>query len=645
MKIGILFLHLTLDVTLIMYDFVAADFRIERRRSTRRLDRDSVRKEIHDQAESVGTDSCLGKCGRSQALPCSCDPRCVVYNNCCFDMEDRCPDIIERGRQLFHRQLAADVICLDSKSPRTHYFVVAGCPKFPKENTGFELVTKEPQISTALGENIQSPRGPPNGKLVLGANSNRKTLKNDHLNKPHSLWKDLNSAPVTQLSTGINYLNMSVFSCFSNNRSDAELWYVRWYMTKLDRIHTLGEFVQHRSKNINFSLFKPPNKIVYPSITHSMCISRYTIDKCNPSLYLQSGSSSESSTGNNSELLGNVAAKCNSFFSLAKVGHDYYKNKYCAMCNSAVGKIEPVVIYSSPQNSKNMFLMSANETVVSLLYEYGDLNPVLPYGSWRHAECKIPSVGDPSGQCQVLECSHGFVKRPGQVCATVHGLGVGFLGDEYPMTLHQLKNIQELLQCRLNFLDFVVEYKSEPVTFHYEFINRRVFLLPLNFYTNKNLAMSNLDPTSSLVVSKLMDVAKWFKQYRMTANQSGDIPEEKFERFASARSAIFVRKPFPYEEANLRNLLDGLGVGEVIGPRKSFATAVCVCSSHLQRVTFDCGLLCLGDDVMDEDARATSSNDECFDRFRKAMSSTGYSSLALSIDILLSSLLVSLSNG
>ena len=88
---------------------------------TRRLLRNT--NSVHGSKRTVPKDSCRGKCGVPQSLPCSCHENCVVYNNCCEDLADRCPGLVARGRQLYHRQMAADVKCLNS-----FYFVVASCP-------------------------------------------------------------------------------------------------------------------------------------------------------------------------------------------------------------------------------------------------------------------------------------------------------------------------------------------------------------------------------------------------------------------------------------------------------------------------------------------------------------------------------------
>nr|KAI8754981.1 hypothetical protein BgiMline_013447 [Biomphalaria glabrata] len=43
-------------------------------------------------------DSCQDICGEWRELPCSCDPKCLVFSNCCEDFEVECSGIVEESK-------------------------------------------------------------------------------------------------------------------------------------------------------------------------------------------------------------------------------------------------------------------------------------------------------------------------------------------------------------------------------------------------------------------------------------------------------------------------------------------------------------------------------------------------------------------
>lgn len=69
-------------------------------------------KNIFNESEFVSNvATCVGKCGQLQQMPCACDVRCSVHKNCCEDMLDACPDVLEESRAIYPALHGSVVTC------------------------------------------------------------------------------------------------------------------------------------------------------------------------------------------------------------------------------------------------------------------------------------------------------------------------------------------------------------------------------------------------------------------------------------------------------------------------------------------------------------------------------------------------------
>lgn len=68
--------------------------------------------------------TCKDMCGVAISLPCSCDPTCLVYGNCCEGFTDDCPDEAKLAEERYLDFLDADVSCSMS-----NVFVITSCRK------------------------------------------------------------------------------------------------------------------------------------------------------------------------------------------------------------------------------------------------------------------------------------------------------------------------------------------------------------------------------------------------------------------------------------------------------------------------------------------------------------------------------------
>lgn len=71
--------------------------------------------------------SCVGACGQFRSMPCSCDERCPVYNNCCEDYLFVCSPPDNRNVSMFHN---AQTECLWND-----LLLIAQCPATASNRT------------------------------------------------------------------------------------------------------------------------------------------------------------------------------------------------------------------------------------------------------------------------------------------------------------------------------------------------------------------------------------------------------------------------------------------------------------------------------------------------------------------------------
>ena len=541
---------------------------------------------------SFRAESCLGKCGKQQASPCSCHASCVVYKNCCEDLADRCPGIVARGRQLYHRQMAADVTCLGN-----HYFVVSSCPR--DQTNGTEAGPKWTSHSDIAGRALF-------GHFALLADLVTQSGQNT---KQRSVWQAMAQAPVTELSTGISYINSSIYSCFSYNHSDAKIWALKVNVDKFTALTNLSDFIENIVILWNHYYVPGSENNHKPSL--SKCIPAHLEDSCRkPPAQSADGNSVEDYL---------IAEKCSSFFSFVKVGHAVYKNKYCAMCNLnkhiKVSHLESLTI-KIPERS--VYLLDISQGFVSLTYDYGDrhkwkFRDTSSYGSWTRARCRIPSADGTPDTCDELSCSLGYVMRPSGVCKTVYGLGIGFPEDEFPISDELLRLVNVLIRCHLKKFDFVNENISRLYIHHRTSNNKRVFILQTNFYSSNSLLPLINKHETIFMVKKILHIARDFKHYRMKINQ---MKNEKLNINATS-SEINIEMSPKYIKQMFRQLVKSIQRDRGLLFGESMPVHVCFCTSKLTKDYFPCVLVCVKDRVSQHDSDFLT--DVCYSRFNEAM--------------------------
>ena len=176
-------------------------------------------------------------------------------------MAQTCPIDLSRGRQLFQKHITAEVICLD------YYFLVASCPKNSFEDN---------EHGEVFAVNLYPPYFCRDASCDENVTMKRMTQHSAFLNH-------LNKGPVTDLSTGISYVNSSVFSCFATNQSVAEFWGLKALMKSFAPLSTLDDFLENLNEYKAQKYVPNRDTDTLRSMTHFMCHSKYIIDSCNKS--------------------------------------------------------------------------------------------------------------------------------------------------------------------------------------------------------------------------------------------------------------------------------------------------------------------------------------------------------------------------
>ncbi|KAI8773664.1 hypothetical protein BgiBS90_026082 [Biomphalaria glabrata] len=234
-------------------------------------------------------DSCQDICGKWQALPCSCDPQCLVFGNCCEDFEVECSGMAEESKSKYAGFLHSEVKCIYDK------FLITSCS------------------ATDTGSRYSSSL------------DRMKTL--DVQTKEDELFTDLllNKIPVLDVSTGLSFINRAVFNCNGGNASNALNW---------DLTVSILEII-----------FDFPPKLLLEDLTNKESYIFYVL----PFQYKTKEAGNECKSINSSSCSKTahpLYSKCKSFISYVEhVDEDpiIFNNKYCAQCSgfTNVSKFKP----------------------------------------------------------------------------------------------------------------------------------------------------------------------------------------------------------------------------------------------------------------------------------------------------------------
>nr|KAI8754983.1 hypothetical protein BgiMline_013449 [Biomphalaria glabrata] len=347
-------------------------------------------------------DSCQDICGKWQISPCSCDPTCLVFGNCCEDFENECSGMAEESKSKYAGLLHSEVKCVNT------FYVITSC----------SVQDTESQSSTTTLDII---------------------MKNNVQTKQRELFTDffLNKIPVLDVSTGLSFINKTVFSCNGGNLSKALNWHI--IVKTFENIYdfqTKDILLENLKNNENDLVYKPPfqyNK----NFTNLVCldISATSCSKNEHPLY----------------------SKCKSFISYVSHEDQIFNNKYCAQCN---GFQNVSVLKGHFQNTNHRsdfeVLMSVSEAGIDLVRRKPKVG-----SNWDAIQCNTSGNEELylSLQCDVI-CPTGFVFRPYKECKKPFSLQIAISTNILLPGKTDVKIWTDYVHC---FLTQVLEVDIETV--------------------------------------------------------------------------------------------------------------------------------------------------------------------------------------
>ena len=363
---------------------------------------------VEETVSDIFAYSCSEKCGFPGWLPCSCAETCLIYDNCCEDIETACPRLTKAARLRFIHLLTnmPHSQCLSSG-----YDAVTSCnglvhPTAEQDNM-FNLLE-----ATPASERL---------KVIL-----------DHV-------------PYTDELTGLTFLNKDIFEC---NNPDSQGRGIPWRANvKASGTPKNGNNVGVFSENIFFECFGfvPPK-----SLENTQKLSDCTV------LYIEHCALFHTSNTSVIKLCseGDVA------FVHYRTEDLVFKNKHCALCNN----IDSAQLVSYKHKSyypshcliydvvplSMTFSLSNDNIHIELVNFTGNLD-------WRPSSCNIPVSRADTGHglsssktitCDVIDCPEHLVSWQGSCHPTVIvTLGVG--QGQCKRNDGDLDLMSELWQCYL----------------------------------------------------------------------------------------------------------------------------------------------------------------------------------------------------
>ena len=110
------------------------------------VSRENLCDSLDSKSNSFGNTSntCAGLCGHPKtynSLACACDEKCVLYKDCCWDMQSECPDTYIRGKATYNQLAQVAFSCKDST-------LIIG---------GTKVTKKQPNLQANPREEMDSP--------------------------------------------------------------------------------------------------------------------------------------------------------------------------------------------------------------------------------------------------------------------------------------------------------------------------------------------------------------------------------------------------------------------------------------------------------------------------------------------------------
>ena len=199
----------------------------------------------------------------------------------------------------------------------------------------------------------------------------------------NKFWKYARSSPVVDLSTGISYVNRTIYNCYSTNQTNTMAWDFPVIMTKFSSLTTLEMFI----KTLSFfeSKYSPPSVINSTNLSNPPQCFNVVTDTCKGSPVVLDNQDKHEVFNLENQAYSNLTNMCASFTSFVKYGLTYYKNEYCAKCHLGFkDNLTQVDSFSKIPIGSSNIRISQKDTDLTLVYDFGkqdEIHDLHEYGS------------------------------------------------------------------------------------------------------------------------------------------------------------------------------------------------------------------------------------------------------------------------
>ncbi|XP_012938894.1 uncharacterized protein LOC101848529, partial [Aplysia californica] len=300
--------------------------------------------------------SCLGRCGVSENLPCSCASTCLLTRTCCMDFADLCYSEQQKAKQQLKQFPGIEATC----DKTTTAFLVSNCPA--------EASDEERRLCEETGDFFE-------------------TFKIDSL-------------PVQDLRTQFHFRNEHCWRCW-NDFGSFEIWQMKIPMSstrKADYDGTSNSMLSFMRDNRQEVMFSPqlPN-------TMPVCLEDHA------DLTMIASCPSCASSEMTRECVEGIYAPVKDVNDLR-----FYKNHFCLLCNN----LKPEADIDKPicsdyyaveltQRQAGSFFVFVKATSDQKFEFTQTVNRVGTY-VWNKVACSATS-----GSCETVECSDRSIKENG----------------------------------------------------------------------------------------------------------------------------------------------------------------------------------------------------------------------------------------
>ncbi|GFO12898.1 hypothetical protein PoB_003940300 [Plakobranchus ocellatus] len=575
-----------------------------------------------DDTDVALTFTCKGRCGKKISFPCSCSATCVIYGTCCDNLIQDCPHVWYEGRNRFSHISRADLICDED-----FLYKVVTCPKPVKENFEWResissndnkpLVEKENKISMTkkwFPFDVQT-----SGTIaVTGSNPSRPSESDGDPQETiiERLNRALSYAPITDLDTGLTFMNKAIYDCHNMSEATALRWslvfdYDIVNPTRLEDFAHSTTFTKYQP-DLDEQIFKA-----------HLCIPNI-IETCNQAENFQ-------------ELEIMYAESCPKSTAFLSSGRKRYRNRFCAYCNE--GKHNKYALVSSHNMQFKgldfhvLMTMSDSKTFSFRLSKPPLFSAKGMKLAWSLLICSVPDQNISPGRttnpsvwkaeksvCSVRCEDPIFTVRSDGMCKAEHHALLAIADDGLtPLCPLSIAGLARFLACglesevkSLRYADFSAP--SASVMFDATF-NRSLYIVKLHMALPRtsDQVLSHSREDLSVNIGHLALLARSFKDYRLSQNlcsQTKDVAEKTGLKVIHTK-ALADGSTFTNFYRGLTEDLEKLR-GRILDNQTT--TTVCFGSLHSYREADPNKLFCMDDPVFERDATLIRKfrNSSCF---------------------------------